>query len=206
MKLLKGCHNLLNEVVKNDFYKVRVFRRRVPETFVDIGANVGMFSIMVRFLFPNSRIIAIEPDPNNYAALVDNCSGLEIETVNVAIADGKPVQMIGSRSTCKRVESSDIGIPSIIFSDLVKMVKSPLSKTYLKFDCEGGEKYFLSDPVNVSKLWEFQAVGAELHPAWLTQIQWDSWSALLKQEASKFGSIDIKLVKKNAVLIYFRRK
>jgi len=40
--------------------------------FVDIGANVGIYSLYAAWLYPAMRIIAIEPDINNYMELIQN--------------------------------------------------------------------------------------------------------------------------------------
>jgi FkbM family methyltransferase len=43
-----------------------------PNTIVDVGAHIGMASIGFALKYPNARIIAIEPEPCNFAALVRN--------------------------------------------------------------------------------------------------------------------------------------
>ena len=45
-----------------------------PSTIIDGGANVGYASILFANLWPDSRIIAIEPDPVNYEILLSNTS------------------------------------------------------------------------------------------------------------------------------------
>ena len=44
----------------------------VPKTIVDAGAHIGMASISFALKYPAARIIAIEPEPTNFAALVRN--------------------------------------------------------------------------------------------------------------------------------------
>lgn len=39
---------------------------------VDVGANLGLFTLLLRKQFPNHRIIAFEPSPSTFAALEDN--------------------------------------------------------------------------------------------------------------------------------------
>jgi FkbM family methyltransferase len=41
-------------------------------TIVDVGAHIGMASILFALKYPTARIIAIEPEPSNFAALVRN--------------------------------------------------------------------------------------------------------------------------------------
>jgi FkbM family methyltransferase len=62
-----------------------------PFMFVDIGANVGLFSLFVAAKAgPAARIIAIEPEPGNFARLTFNIASnppLPIEPVAVALGD-----------------------------------------------------------------------------------------------------------------------
>jgi FkbM family methyltransferase len=44
----------------------------VPETIIDAGANIGMTSIYFAREFPLARIIAVEPEPNNFRMLCRN--------------------------------------------------------------------------------------------------------------------------------------
>jgi FkbM family methyltransferase len=43
-----------------------------PNTIVDAGAHIGMACILFALRYPGARIIAIEPEPSNFAALVRN--------------------------------------------------------------------------------------------------------------------------------------
>jgi FkbM family methyltransferase len=43
-----------------------------PTTIVDAGAHIGMASILFALKYPDARIIAIEPEPSNFALLVRN--------------------------------------------------------------------------------------------------------------------------------------
>lgn len=44
-----------------------------PEIIIDAGANIGLFSIVMKNKFKNSGIIAIEPDTENMEWLKKNC-------------------------------------------------------------------------------------------------------------------------------------
>jgi FkbM family methyltransferase len=44
------------------------------ETIVDVGANVGFFSLMSKFRYPECEILAIEPIPRTYDVLEKNLS------------------------------------------------------------------------------------------------------------------------------------
>jgi FkbM family methyltransferase len=43
-----------------------------PATIVDAGANIGLASVLFATRYPRARIIAIEPDPGNFAMLERN--------------------------------------------------------------------------------------------------------------------------------------
>jgi FkbM family methyltransferase len=61
-----------------------------PFVFVDIGANVGLFSLYVAATAPAARIIAIEPEPENFDRLLFNLAanpGLPIKALRLALAD-----------------------------------------------------------------------------------------------------------------------
>jgi FkbM family methyltransferase len=51
-----------------------------PNTIVDAGAHIGMASILFALKYPRARIIAIEPEPSNFAALIRNTSPYKMIT------------------------------------------------------------------------------------------------------------------------------
>ena len=72
-------------VISGDEYGLAPFlksplRYRV-ETVVDIGANIGAFTLTARRMFPQATILAIEPDPENAMVLRENCRGDDLITV-----------------------------------------------------------------------------------------------------------------------------
>lgn len=65
-----------------DPYGVHGRRARVV---VDIGANIGAFSVLARTLWPKARIVAYEPEPENFALLERNTARLEVERHRQAV-------------------------------------------------------------------------------------------------------------------------
>jgi FkbM family methyltransferase len=43
-----------------------------PNVIVDLGAHIGMASILFALQYPMARIIAVEPEPSNFATLIRN--------------------------------------------------------------------------------------------------------------------------------------
>lgn len=72
-------------------------------TILDIGSYDGSDARRIKRALPSSRVIAIEPDPINFARLKirNEASGLDIEPYNMALSDhsgvGKYIPMCHSR-------------------------------------------------------------------------------------------------------------
>jgi len=47
-----------------------------PMLIVDAGANIGIATVYYATRYPNTKIIAIEPEPDNFDMLTRNCAGL----------------------------------------------------------------------------------------------------------------------------------
>jgi hypothetical protein len=69
------------------------------DTFVDIGANVGLFSAVVaraETIFPGMKSYALEPNPDTVRRLGENLQGKNVEIHNCALslrtAEGQCVQ------------------------------------------------------------------------------------------------------------------
>ncbi len=53
---------------------------------IDAGANIGATSLFLAYMAPNLRIVAIEPQPDNFRLLEMNTDGLNCECLNAAVA------------------------------------------------------------------------------------------------------------------------
>jgi hypothetical protein len=58
----KGLAYDFMNLVLDDEYGLRRLRSR-PRTILDVGANIGMFSMMAGALYPDAKIHAYEPNP-----------------------------------------------------------------------------------------------------------------------------------------------
>jgi hypothetical protein len=64
------------------------FRSIAPDSaplIVDAGANIGASALYFLDAYPGSRVVAIEPEPNNCTLLRRNCSGLPVHLIEAAI-------------------------------------------------------------------------------------------------------------------------
>src|SRR5215467_2203053 len=85
---------LMYEPAERDELAAEIDRAKVdgsPFVFVDIGANVGLFSFFVAACADrNARILAVEPDPENLSRLAFNVRinpGVPIRVASIALAD-----------------------------------------------------------------------------------------------------------------------
>lgn len=136
-----------------DFFERKMIAELQSEgaVFVDIGANVGLYSIYTASEFakhPSSRVIAVEPHPEIVKRLRYNCSlnpDLPIEVVEGAIADseGESFLMEGEDNlgqSCLSNEGHKIKTQSLLH--LLK-AKEVTKVSALKVDVEGAEEAVL---------------------------------------------------------------
>ena len=166
---------LIDEIFLDNY---RVFDSKMGfdkgDVILDLGANEGMFSILIAKMFPYTRVIALEPVPRTYFALLRNkglngCTNLEAYNVGVGKPGQKTETMIinksgqsgGSTSFCTfnpvAHEKIEVGLISLdeVF-DLYGIERCKL----LKIDIEGAE-YDVLYPATVLPRVDFMV--AEYH-------------------------------------------
>lgn len=115
--------------------------------FVDIGANVGINSIFAKLSRPRARVIAVEPEPKNFAILSRNAKQSGIELHNLAIAD-KPGKMgfAGTGTNAHFTDDRDaIKVKCVTLDDFTKSIgKIDL----MKIDVEGFTDLVLAESRN----------------------------------------------------------
>lgn len=78
---------IFNEVAIDDVYRIADFSN--PNRVIDLGANIGVFSIIVAKKFPNATVFALEPEKKNFEILkknVEQSHATNVVLVNKAIA------------------------------------------------------------------------------------------------------------------------
>lgn len=120
-------------------------------TIVDVGANVGYFSLFMLSQFPQAKVIAFEPMPFNYGQLANyknTYPALSWTIENKAISSNRDgITLFSSTvdefSTMASVFSEDgkgeeIKVETIIFSDILELYNLD-EIDLMKLDCEGSE-------------------------------------------------------------------
>ena len=80
---------LYQEIFRDECYLRHGIRIHDGDTVVDIGANIGLFSLFVLNRFPRARIYAFEPSPVVYELLKANCEthGREVHVFQCGVSD-----------------------------------------------------------------------------------------------------------------------
>jgi FkbM family methyltransferase len=143
---------------------------------IDIGAHIGCFTILASSLVGSAgKVIAIEPDPENYQELLFNISLNKLSNVipfNVAIAEkngevelyrtgNSMLASIIPRIFTNAKDLDKIQAKSMTLSDLI--IQTQLTKIdLLKMDCEGTE-YEILDTLNANHASLIKQIAIEVH-------------------------------------------
>ena len=165
---------ILIQEIFSDCYKVleREITFSPGDVVLDIGACEGMFSIWLAKLFPEIKIIAVEPVPRTFYQMLRNIgiNGVtNIETVQAAVGPtmGRITMNVskdfsgGSSSIIKFVESDMVQVESDMITLEFLFERFRIERARLmKIDIEGAEYEVLT---NTSILKNIDYVVAEFH-------------------------------------------
>lgn len=140
-----------------------------PQYIIDAGANIGLVSVFFANRYPEAKIIAIEPEKNNFEVLLENIRPYpQITGLNMAlwhhpswvrIRDGAPGTMSFT------VEECDENNPGAIYATSLEevMFQHGFNRIdLLKMDIEGSERDILTNNYD-SWLSRTNAYIVELH-------------------------------------------
>ncbi|MBU2472872.1 MAG: FkbM family methyltransferase [Patescibacteria group bacterium] len=166
-----------------------------PKVIVDAGANAGYSTLYFHNRFPKAKVIAIEPEENNFSILKLNTSrykqielvkaGLWYKKTNLKIVDAG----LGEWGF-KTEEGGDI--PTITIDELVNRYNEI---DILKMDIEGAEKEFFSH--NCDWLNRVNILIIELHDKWREGCSKTFYSAIEKY--------NFKISQKGENIILFKK-
>ena len=119
------------------------------DVFVDIGANVGLYSsILSRFAhaFPNSKFVAIEPNPQTASRLRESVRNAAVTVLNLALSDKESELAFQPGITSgvfKVVESGGAGA-TMVRCQRLDSLRIPEGDLVLKIDVEDHELQVLT--------------------------------------------------------------
>lgn len=139
-------------------------------TVADIGANVGMFAAWARGRWPNARIVAVEPAPENVAVLTEQTRTdprTEVVEAAVGTSEGETGFVEGWGGGSHAPTEHEVATTVVRTVDWFPIFASA---DFVKMDIEGGEWPILGD-VRLGELsrltlvLEYHRVGAPSLPA-----------------------------------------
>jgi FkbM family methyltransferase len=161
------------------------------KTIVDLGANIGAFSLWAARRCPTAKIVAVEPFPSTFERLEktvsDNNLANRVKTLNIAIGAANGVVSFdateGKRSYCRSIIEEDsntdsVEVPSLSLESLLDRCEID-ELDCLKMDVEGGE-YAIFDGASTETLRRIKVITMEYHDETSAPRLWE------KLEASGF--------------------
>lgn len=130
--------------------------KRISEpvkTVLDIGANVGLFGIAARAVFPDAIIHVYEPNPNLESYLEEQAKAGRFNYFKEAVGlDNGKVSLDYNEDSVQTRSLNDAAgnIPQIAFREAINQLGS--SVDLVKMDCEGAEWELLQDTESWSRV------------------------------------------------------
>lgn len=143
--LLGDIHEIINEGIYE-------FQAGTSSPLIlDCGANIGMSVVYFKRLYPNSKVIAFEPDPILFAMLSKNILNFSFDNVELRQAavwvNDQGIDFRAEGGHSGRISDNDndenvISVPSVRLKSLLELVDAV---DMLKMDIEGAEAEVLFD-------------------------------------------------------------
>jgi FkbM family methyltransferase len=159
---VRDAHVLVQEVVDLNCYGVFP-DELVDSTVIDIGANMGLFSILA-VLNGAKQVYAFEPNQDNYQRLLKYITGFDnINPINLAVT--KPgllqINIEGKDGQCQVREGGEGDVVRCIpLEEFVRDI--PGDDLLMKLDCEGSE-YDIIFTCPQKTLRRFKYIYTEVH-------------------------------------------
>ena len=198
----------IKTIVTNDIYKVSSFLSGDLDFILDIGANIGVFSVMMRMKHPKSKIVAVEPCLETAYFLEKNTNMLDIDVLPHAFGNGSEVSFFSVDDNLLRNvfisdEEETYRVKSLTLGDIFDKQKLDISQNYLlKFDCEGAEQFLIGDPIAENIIKNSLQTSLEIHfkskktpyDFWIDFTSYNDW---VYEKFSDSHSIDYYKSRKN---------
>lgn len=151
------------EICLNDCYRLKLLSQQLKSIncIVDVGANQGLFAILARQQFINSKIYCYEPNPDLKENLSHNATNISCTVYFEAVTKNncKVELELGGTDLLTKTYYSDEG--NITGTSLKKVIERSGGKIdILKLDCEGAEWDLFEDATQWEKI---KALTMEYH-------------------------------------------
>jgi FkbM family methyltransferase len=148
-QMFHGQHYNLAKLARHaeiDAFLQRMRQQGRQPLIIDAGANIGAASVCFALMYPEARVVAIEPETENYSLLCANVQGLNVRCIQAALA-GKVGSThlidpgIGTFGYRTAASGDGAEVPTVTMPNILQEHGEPPYFSFLvKLDIEGGEK------------------------------------------------------------------
>lgn len=141
---------LIVEIINHDEYKLRNIQLNNINTIYDIGASIGVFSILAHRLFPTAKITCIDPNPHTidllklntkkFATVIEGCVSYD-QDVYMVFGENDFEAGVSTNPQSKQYKVKPYTLKELI----------PNGCDLLKLDCEGME-YNIFEKENLNNI------------------------------------------------------
>ena len=173
-------------------YEIEDFEINANDTVIDIGAHIGLFSLLVSQLCKTGKILSFEPISENFDLLVSNLKLNHVNNVlpfNLAVSKnlGRLELFLNNDQSAHSIFSKNLKSISVESTSLQKIFdENKISSCkLLKLDCEGAE-YEIIDSLPPECFDKIQNMAIEYHLA-------DTKPELVKNLIAKIKNAGFKI-------------
>lgn len=223
-----------------EYYRMRTFWTKEPETiafimnlmedgdtFYDVGACIGQYSLLAAYLYPKSKVYAFEPHINNYKRLIENVKLNKLDNIThmcVALSDHNGEEDFCIMQTETGTTGSQIyhleapklkyKIQAITIDKLIETCDFP---SHIKLDVDGTEMDIIKGMEQTLKDKRLKSVIVEFNERTEEMIQtfenngftkdniYTAYSQMQKAFMYKSPDGKAKLIKKQPNIIFIRK-
>ena len=198
---------IINEIWLHNSYTPKGFEIKSSDIVVDIGAHIGIFTVLAAKKAYNGKVFCFEPVKENESLLIENIKLNNLSNVivrNKAVSNKKGKLKIyisksknkGQNSIYKLAETQEVEeVEKISFKDFLKKVEKI---DFLKMDCEGSE-YPIFYSLEKKELFKIKKISLEYHNYGSRNgedlrkfLEKNGFKVILKKDGSQFGTIYAK--------------
>lgn len=186
--------SVIEEVWRSNDYGID---GQVRGTVVDVGANIGAFSVLAAKSGAH-RVVAVEPHPRNRERLVHHLQLNDVadvvtvvEAAIVGQVESATVSMVGDGGGAHVTGQGD-GVFDVWSMTLDTLIADNAPITLLKMDIEGGE-YDAFEGLDVARLASVDRIVMEFHGPAMPHLTWLDDPDNLEPFLPKWGALVAKL-------------